>query len=99
MDFVTHSNITRIDHRQAVQGIADHDCILHDTPVADYDSASRWPKVKKIDRVRPEHEVLEGMATKWVRQVATVLRGDVQERRGDILGNSDQRRRSHAHTR
>ena len=48
-DYMIHSNKTRIDHREAVEGIADHTCILYDTPTADCDRGSRWPEVKKID--------------------------------------------------
>ena len=39
------------------------------------------------------------MATKEVQQVATVLRGGAQERRGESMGSSEQRRGSHAHAR
>ena len=43
--FAIHSNNTRIDDRE-VEGIADHSCILYDTPVTDRDRGSRWPEVK-----------------------------------------------------
>ena len=53
-----------IDDREAVEGIADHSCILYDTPIADSDRGSKWPEVKKIDKGMSEREVLESWQQK-----------------------------------
>ena len=38
--------------------IADHSCILYDTPVAEHERRYRWADVKKVNRKMREHELL-----------------------------------------
>ena len=65
MDSAIDGNNTRLDHREAVEGIADQSCILYHTPVAEYDRSSRWPEVKGIDKEFTEHEVLKMWQQTW----------------------------------
>ena len=59
MDVAFHGDNTRIDHREAVEGIADQSCILCDTPDAESNKGCGWPDVKEVDRKITEQEVHE----------------------------------------
>ena len=51
------------DWSQAVEGIADHSCILYDTPVAVFDKGNKWPEMQEIAKELTEQVVLE----RWLR--------------------------------
>ena len=65
LDYLIHNHNTRIDHRQAVTGVADHQCVFYKTPGGHYDRGSMWPGLKKINKTIPEHEVRKAWERSW----------------------------------
>ena len=56
VDYAIHSDNVRIEHREAVEGIADHSCVFCDTPGL---------LVEEVNRKMTEHEVLQLSQQEW----------------------------------